>query len=122
MHKLFWTDCVLVFLTLCGVSYLYSAESISFIYASTILGTYLLAKILGYLILPYAKFEIFIQHLINTSKLKNLSGFEIFKTSLVTLLFLGFIFINPAIWIIESILVVVMRIWGIAFIKDITND
>ena len=112
MHKLLWADISLVGLTIGGLFYLYTYGKISLLYAVIILGIYMFSKILGYYILPYEKFETFIQHLIQTSKFKYTSGFEIFKTILVVLLFIGFIFINPAIWIIESILVVVMRVWG----------
>jgi hypothetical protein len=109
---------VLILLTLVGITYLYFfAHNISLTYAVFLIGIYLFAKIIGYILLPYSKFKIFLAHLIHHSKLPVLSGFEIFKTTLVALLFFGFVFIDPAIWIIESVLVVAMRIWGIAFIK-----
>jgi hypothetical protein len=80
---------------------------------------YILAKLVGYVLLPYELFDTFINHLTKTSQLSFLSGFEIFKTTLVALLFLGFIFIDPSLWIIESILIVSMRIWGLSFIRNL---
>ena len=117
-HKLFKADLALVLLTIAGLLYLYSSNTISVQYALLILGIYIASKIIGYTLLPYELFDKFITYLSESSKLSFLSGFEIFKTSLVALLFLGFIFIDPAIWIIESILVVMMRVWGIAFVKN----
>jgi len=117
-HKLFKVDLALILLTFLGLLYLYSNQKVSLIYALTILIIYISSKIIGYILLPYNLFDIFINNLTKSSKVSILSGFEVFKTSLVILLFLGFIFIDPAIWIIESILVVMMRIWGIAFIKN----
>jgi hypothetical protein len=122
MHKLLKADLLLFVLTILGLLYLYYTQKISLSYSLVILSIYLLAKIIGYRILPYQNFEKFLNHLSNNSKLPFLSGFEIFKTTLVALLFFGFIFMDPAIWIIESILVVMMRIWGIAFIKNKYND
>jgi len=119
-HKLFKADLALVLLTIVGLLYLYSSNIISVQYALLILGIYIASKIIGYTLLPYELFDKFITYLSESSKLSFLSGFEIFKTSLVALLFLGFIFIDPAIWIIESILVVIMRVWGIAFVKNKT--
>ena len=117
-HKLFKADLSLVLLTIVGLLYLYNSDTISLQYSLLIFSIYITSKIVGYILLPYNLFDEFITHLSKTSKLYFLSGFEIFKTSLVALLFLGFIFIDPAIWIIESILVVMMRVWGIAFIKN----
>jgi len=116
-HKLFKTDLGLILLTIIGLFYLYTNHSISLTYSILILAIYIASKIIGYLLLSYTLFDEFITHLVNSSKLSFLSGFEIFKISLVALLFLGFIFIDPNIWIIESILVIMMRIWGITFIK-----
>ena len=117
-HKLFKADLALVLLTIVGLLYLYSSNTISVQYALLILGIYIASKVIGYTLLPYELFDKFITHLSESSRLSFLSGFEIFKTSLIALLFLGFIFIDPAIWIIESILVVMMRVWGIAFVKN----
>jgi hypothetical protein len=118
MHKLLLTDILLVLLTILGSTYLYINQTVSLTYAIGLVMIYILAKFIGYMLLPYNQFEIFINHLADESKLNFLSGFEIFKTTLVTLLFIGFIFLNPAIWILESILIVMMRVWGIAFIKN----
>ena len=117
MHKLFWVDISLIFLTILGCGYLYNNNYISLSYAIFILFIYICSKIIGYIILPYNKFETFIDFLTDSSKIGKLSGFELFKTTLVSLLYIGFIFINPAIWIIESILVIMMRIWGYFYIK-----
>lgn len=111
-RKLFLTDIALTLLTLIGSTYLYTSGTISLPYATFIAGLYILAKITGYIILPYEKFDIFLTNLITTSAATPLSGFEIFKTTLVALLFLGFLFVDPAFWILESILVVMMRVWG----------
>lgn len=119
-HKLFKADLGLVLLTIIGLLYLYYSNNISIGYSLIILSIYILAKIIGYFILPYDLFNKFITHLSENSKNSFLSGFEIFKTTLVVLLYLGFIFIDPSIWIIESILVVMMRVWGVAFIKNQT--
>lgn len=118
MHKLFLTDIALTLLTILGSSYLYLNDKVSMLFALIITLIYLSSKIIGYFILPYSSFNTFINHLSNNSKLSMLSGFEIFKTTLVALLFLGFIFIDPLIWVIESVLVVTMRVWGLAFIKN----
>ena len=120
-HKLFWVDIFLVILTGLGLTYLYLTNQISSIYSLIILFIYITSKAIGYAILPYNKFEQFINFLNKTSKISNISGFEIFKTTLVALLYLGFIFINPSIWIIESIVVVMMRIWGVFYIKKNQN-
>lgn len=117
MHKLFWTDFFLILLTLTGLLYLYTTNQITFYYALIIFLIYTTSKIIGFFLLPYSKFEEFIKHLSKNSKLSYLSGFEIFKTILVGLLFIGFIFIDPSVWIIESILVVAMRVWGISYIN-----
>ena len=117
MHKLFKADLVLIILTILGALFLYFTEKITLNFAIVIFGIYVLAKIIGYIILPYDDFDKFINHLTVNSKLPFLSGFEIFKITLVGLLFIGFIFIDPSIWIIESILVVVMRGWGASFRK-----
>jgi len=122
MHTLFWTDLMLTLLTFTGSYYLYSSGKITIAYALIISAIYISSKIIGYIILPYSKFEIFIGHLSSHSKLSFLSGFEIFKTTLVAILYLGFIFIDPFIWILESVLVVVMRIWGLSFTKVQKND
>lgn len=98
---------------------MHNKEIISFTYGAIIFAIYISSKIIGYIILPYSKFKVFIQALIDNSKVGLISGFEIFKTTLVILLFLGFIFIDPSIWIIESILVIVMRIWGYLFFKSL---
>jgi len=121
MHKLFLTDLALTLLTILGSSYLFLNDKISFELALLITGIYIISKIIGYFILPYEPFNKFITHLSNNSKLSILSGFEIFKTTLVALLFIGFVFIDPLIWILESILVVAMRIWGLAFIKNVQD-
>jgi len=115
MHRLFWTDLVLTLVTILGSSYLYLNHKISLEFAIVIVLIYITSKIIGYFILPYNSFEKFIDFLTQSSKLNYLSGFEIFKTTLVVLLFIGFIFIDPLIWILESILVVTMRIWGKAY-------
>jgi len=117
MHKLFWMDIALTLLTILGSTYLFLNDKINMNFTILIIGIYLISKIIGYFILPYENFDKFINHLSDNSKLPFLSGFEIFKTTLVTLLFIGFIFIDPSFWILESILVVVMRVWGLAFIK-----
>lgn len=121
MHKLFLTDISLTFLTILGSSYLYLNDKISILFALTITLIYIISKVISYFILPYNSFDKFINHLSSNSKLSILSGFEIFKTTLVSLLFLGFVFIDPIIWVIESILVVSMRIWGLAFINNVKN-
>ena len=120
-HKLFKADIFLVFITIAGLFYLYYSNKISVYYAIAIFAIYLLSKIIGYLILPYNKFEIFLNFLIDTSKVGKFSGFEIFKTTLVVLLYFGFLFLNPTIWIIESTLVIMMRVWGVYFIKRNSN-
>jgi len=122
MHTLFWTDLMLTLLTFTGSCYLYSSGKITISYALIISVIYISSKIIGYIILPYSKFEIFIEHLSSHSKLSFLSGFEIFKTTLVAILYFGFIFIDPFIWILESVLVVAMRIWGLSFTKAQKND
>lgn len=119
IRKLFWTDVALVLLTLVGCAYLYISGTIGLPYASFIAGFYILGKITGYFVLPYEKFDRFLTHLISTSAASPLSGFEIFKTTLVALLYLGFLFINPAFWVLESILVVIMRVWGFFFVKNL---
>jgi hypothetical protein len=119
MNKLFLTDVLLVLITILGSLYLYLIDKISITYAIFIIIFYLLSKIIGYIILPYKNFEQFLNFLIDNSKYKYLSGFEIFKSSLILLLFIGFIFFDPSYWIIESILVVLMRIWGIGYLKNI---
>ncbi|HIP13801.1 MAG TPA: hypothetical protein EYG73_13920 [Arcobacter sp.] len=121
IHKLLKADIALVILTLIGVTYLYLSNDISLTFAVILLSIYILAKIIGYKILKYNNFDIFITHLTNESKLSVISGFEIFKTLLVALLFLGFIFIDPKIWIIESILVIGMRIWGYSYILSLKD-
>jgi len=121
MHKLFLTDLALTLLTISGSSYLYFNDKISLAWALLITGIYILSKILGYFILPYEPFDKFINHLSDNSELSILSGFEIFKTTLVAILFIGFVFIDPLIWILESILVVMMRVWGLAFTKNHEN-
>ena len=122
IHKLLKADIALITLTLIGVTYLYLNNAISFDLAIIILLFYILSKIIGYKILPYNDFNTFITNLTIESKLSFLSGFEIFKTLLVTLLFLGFIFIDPKIWIIESILVIAMRIWGYSYILSLKSN
>jgi len=119
MHKLFWTDLALTILTISGSSYLFLSNKINFELALLITGIYITSKVIGYFILPYVLFERFINHLSKHSKLSTLSGFEIFKTTLVAILFIGFLFIDPLIWILESILVIAMRVWGLAFIKNV---
>ena len=119
MHKLFWTDLALTLLTIAGSTYLFLNNTITLSLAILITTIYIASKFIGYFILSYKDFDKFINHLIEDSKLSILSGFEIFKTILVTILFIGFIFINPLIWILESILVVAMRVWGLSFIKNL---
>ena len=119
MHKFFKIDFFLILLTMIGLYYLFTIKTIEINFAVLIFVIYVLSKVVGYLILPYEKFDIFINHLSKESKLSFLSGFKIFKTILVILLYLGFIFLNPTIWIIESILVVAMRIWGLTYIKNL---
>jgi len=120
MHKLFKADLALISLTLVGLSYLTFQDRISLGYALTLLLIYLSAKIIGYFILPYTDFDTFITYLTESSRLSGfpLSGFELFKTTLVALLFIGFVLIDPAFWIIESALVVMMRIWGVFYLKE----
>lgn len=121
MHKLFWTDLALTLLTISGSTYLFLNGAITLPFAILITTIYITSKLIGYFILPYKDFDKFINHLTKHSKLSTLSGFEIFKTTLVAILFIGFLFINPLIWILESILVIAMRIWGLAFIKNIQD-
>ena len=125
MHKLFITDILLILASVAGSFYLLLNSSHSSLFLFLILGLYILAKFIGFLILKYDDFDLFINHLIDTSKIDNfkLSGFEIFKTMLVVLLFLGFIFIDPFFWIVEAILVIMMRVWGRFYIlnKNIVN-
>ncbi len=117
MHKLFKTDLALIVLTLIGLMYLLIDHRISSTYALAIFLIYLSAKIIGYMILPYTDFDTFITHLSESSRKPNfpLSGFELFKVTLVTLLFFGFLLIDPSFWIIESVLVVMMRVWGLFY-------
>ena len=119
MHKLFKADLALITLTLVGLSYLTFQDRISLGNALTLLLIYLSAKIIGFSILPYADFDTFITYLSESSRLPGfpLSGFELFKTTLVMLLFIGFVLIDPAFWIVESILVVMMRVWGVFYLK-----
>ncbi len=67
MPKLLKIDISLVVLTMLGLIYLYSKNSISLSYALVILFIYVLSKILGYIILPYEKFNIFLQFLTKSS-------------------------------------------------------
>ena len=122
MHKLFKADLALITLTLTGLSYLMFQDRISLSYALTLLLIYLSAKVIGYIILPYTNFNTFITHLSESSRLSGfpLSGFELFKTTLVALLFVGFVLIDPSFWIIESVLVVMMRVWGVFYLKTNT--
>jgi len=119
LHKLLLTDILLVILTIIGTSYLWLNSTTPKTLLLVILISYIISKIVGYWILPYDKFELFINNLKINSKLKKFSGFELFKTSLVILLFIGFIFFNPIFWFFESILVIMMRIWGFTFIKNL---
>lgn len=112
MHKLFWADFILSLMTILGATYLYLDNKITLVFAIVVVSIYIFSKIIAYLLLSYEKFDKFISFLIINSKLPFLSGFEIFKTLLVLLLFIGFIFISPYFWILESILVILMRIWG----------
>ena len=121
MPKLLKIDIVLVTLTTLGLVYLYSKNDITLGYALIVLCVYILSKILGYTILPYDKFDIFLQFLTNSSKVGLFSGFEIFKTTLVILLYLGFLFVSPIFWIVESVLVVIMRVWGSFFMTSKSN-
>ena len=121
MHKLFWTDITLTLLTILGSTYLLLSNQVTLTYAIIITAIYISSKIIGYFILPYPSFDKFINSLSHNSKLSTLSGFEIFKTTLVTLLFIGFIFVDPFIWILESILVVAMRVWALAFTKNVLH-
>lgn len=121
-YKLFKVDIGLVLLTFFGVLYLYINNNISLIFGIIILLLYITAKIIGYFILEYEDFNTFIVHLTKESRFSFISGFEIFKTLLVVLLFLGFIFIDPKIWIIESILVVAMRVWGYGYILSLDKN
>lgn len=118
MHKIFYIDLGLVVLTFTGTTYLFFYSSFSALFLMSVFLIYIVSKIVGYLILPYNKFDIFISSLTDESKVGLLSGFELFKTTLVFLLFMGFLFIHPIFWIFESILVVMMRIWGLMFIKN----
>jgi len=118
MHKLFKADIFLVFLTLIGLTYLFYSNLITSSCLLVVFLVYLSSKIIGYIILPYDKFNLFIDHLSTESHYYRFSGFEIFKGILVLLLYLGFVFIDPRIWIIESILVIFMRIWGLHYINN----
>ena len=118
MNKLLKIDILLVFLTFIGLCYLYYNNKITLVYAFFILLFYIISKVIGYLILPYYNFSIFLNFLTQSSKIGMFSGFEIFKFILVLLLYIGFIFINPFFWIVESMLVISMRIWGYYFIKN----
>jgi hypothetical protein len=120
-HKLFKVDITLITATLLGMLYLYYTQQVSIMLGITIVLIYIMAKIVGYMILPYPQFETFLNALSEKSTLTYLSGYEIFKTSLVVLLFIGYIFIDPTIWILESILVVMMRVWGYDYIESIKS-
>jgi len=119
LNKLFFADLLLILLTFLGTSYLWFNTDTEKSLLGFILLFYIFSKIIGYWILPYAKFEVFINKLSSESKFYKLSGFEIFKTCLVTLLFIGFIFFHPIFWFFESILIIMMRVWGISFIKNL---
>lgn len=112
MHKLFYIDLLLVMLTILGVAFLYEGNTYPLNLLIMTFASYVFSKIFGYFLLPYRQFEEFINDLTNHSKVYNISGYEIFKSTLVVLLYLGFLFLHPAVWIIESILVIVMRLWG----------
>jgi hypothetical protein len=111
MSKLLLNDLLLITITFMGIAYLYLTHSIDLNYGILLGVVYLFAKGFGYIILPYRQFEKFLDHLITHSKLPVLSGFEIFKTTLVALLFFGFLFIDPAFWLIESLLLIMIHIW-----------
>ncbi len=121
MHKLFFIDLVLVFFTLCGTFYLYFYSNYSMLFLALIFTSYVISKMIAYKILPYDKFDKFINHLTMESKINSISGFELFKSVLVILLFIGFLFINPMFWFFESILVVIMRIWGYYYTKKLSS-
>ncbi len=72
---------------------------------------YLGAKVIGYAIADYSTFARFIQDQVRRSRRGAISGFALFKATLVFLLLAGFLFVHPTFWLVESVLVVVMRIW-----------
>ena len=112
MNKLFIIDVVLILLTLFGGLYINTLEQYSSVFLVMVFLIYILSKIIGYFILPYEDFQKFINQLTEFSKVGKISGFEIFKGALVLLLYIGFLTLHPGIWIIESVLVVLMRVWG----------
>ena len=122
MPKLFIADTLLLALTFIGGLYLQSLAIYSNEFLIFIFGLYLLSKIVGYFILPYADFQIFVDELTNSSKIGKFSGYEIFKSSLVALLFICALLLHPGIWIAESILVVLMRVWGRAYISNLEKS
>lgn len=110
--NLFLTDIALVGLTAVGCLAHYFLWDTPRSILLTVFLIYCASKVIGYLIQDYDGFDAFIAVLKNESKIGlPLSGFEIFKSTLVFVLYLGFLFIDPFVWIIESILVIVMRIW-----------
>ena len=121
MHKLFITDIILVFITFLGGVYLYNTTAYTVNYLNFILVLYVFAKTMGYVILPYPLFQKFIDKLTENSKAGYLSGYEIFKGSLVFLLYVGALFLHPGVWVIESILVVIMRVWGKMYIQNLSK-
>jgi hypothetical protein len=121
MTKLFLADILLVALTFVGGLYLHTLELYSDSLLIFIFIFYTLSKVIAYLLVPYSQFQVFITFLTTSSKGSYLSGYEIFKSSLVILLYISSLFLHPAIWIAESILVVLMRVWAKMYIKNLNK-
>lgn len=115
IHPLFIADIVLIVLTIVGawVAYYYFSANPRLLIATCAL--YVSSKIIGFIVCPYVKFAKFIEVLTLSSQSASLSGFSLFKSLLIGMLFLGYVFISPVFWIVESVLVVAMRVWARQF-------
>ena len=121
MRKLFIADLLLILATFVGGVYLANASQYQNLSLLYIFMFYVLSKIIGYAILPYSQFQKFIHDLTKSSTVNKISGYEIFKSALVFLLFVGSLFIDPKIWIIESVLVILMRVWARMYVRNLNE-
>ncbi len=110
-RSLLLTDLGLVALTVVGCAARWWLWDTPVLHLGAVLGIYVASKIAGWLIADYAAFQRFIDAQVTASQHGAISGFAFFKGVLVALLFAGFVLVDPSFWLVESALVVAMRLW-----------
>lgn len=112
--KLFKADIALIIAFLALTVWAVHLKPHSTLYYWLAYSTYVGSKLVAISFCPYIKFEGFINQLDEKSKNTGilLSGFSIFKTLLVIMIAIGYVFISFFFLIGEAVLVIAMRYWA----------